>query len=267
LFFAHYSFIGFDPRNKKDAFANYFIRNRNHTLINRAYCIANPENHKGYSDVCWGLTASDNPWGYSAHEATGPADNGTITPTAALSSMPYTPEESMAALKHFYREHGERLWGEMGFYDAFNLDQDWFASSHLAIDQGPIICMIENHRSRLLWDLFMANPEIQPALEAIGFKDDVSETNETPAAMHWSVFPNPSSQMTTLELFLEKTQALSLDVLDLYGRVTRRVFDKTNFPAGLSRLPVETGGLQPGVYLLRLECETGTRIRKMTVGW
>ncbi|RLD20776.1 MAG: hypothetical protein DRI69_05625, partial [Bacteroidetes bacterium] len=139
LFFSHYSYLGFDPRYKKDRYANYFNNGFYHTLINRAYCIDNPENHKGYSDVCWGLTASDDPWGYLAHEPTANRDNGTISPTAALSSMPYTPDYSMDALKHFYRELGDEIWGKYGFVDAFNMDEDWTASSYLAIDQGPIL--------------------------------------------------------------------------------------------------------------------------------
>ena len=168
LFFTHYSFLGFDPRGKRDRFCNYFENNRNMTLINRAYCVTNPNHHKGYSGLCWGLTASDTPGGYHAHDPRN--DNGTITPTAALSSMPYTPAESMATLKHFYHTYGKRLWGPFGFKDAFNLDKDWFAESYLAIDQGPIVVMIENHRTGLCWRLFMSNPEIAPMLDKIGWE-------------------------------------------------------------------------------------------------
>lgn len=167
LFFAHYSFLGLDPRNLSDTYADYWMQNRNHTLINRAHNIANPNNFVGYSDVSWGLTASDNPFGYLAHEPT--RDNGTITPTAAISSIPYTPEESMEAIRHFYYVLGDKLWGEYGFYDAFNPTNGWWADSYLAIDQGPIIVMIENHRSGLLWDHFMTAPEIQAALDKLGF--------------------------------------------------------------------------------------------------
>lgn len=178
LFFAHYSFMGFDPRNIKDQYANYFDQNHNHTLINRSWCITNPFHYEGYSANCWGLTASDDPFGYLAH-APGPGtDNGTISPAAALPSMPYTPSESMEALKHFYRDHGESLWGEYGFYDAFNLEENWFADSYLAIDQGPIINMIENFRSGLLWENFMLNEEIDPALTAIGFVEDPVATEQ-----------------------------------------------------------------------------------------
>ncbi|MFN3694289.1 MAG: glucoamylase family protein, partial [Ignavibacterium sp.] len=170
LFFSHYSFLGFDPRNKKDMFCNYFVNNRNITLIHKAYCTANPGGWTGYNENCWGLTASDDPTGYRVHEPTN--DNGTISPTAALSSMPYTPNESIEVLKHFYRNYYAGLWGEYGFKDAFNPTQNWFANSYLAIDQGPIIVMIENYRSGLLWNKFMANPEIQPMLDAIGFTPD-----------------------------------------------------------------------------------------------
>jgi hypothetical protein len=95
LFFAHYSYLGFDPRNIRDQFANYFDQNHNHTMINRSWCIANPLHHEGYGENCWGLTASDNPWGYSAHAPGAGTDNGTITPAAAIPSMPYTPDESL----------------------------------------------------------------------------------------------------------------------------------------------------------------------------
>jgi hypothetical protein len=171
LFFTHYSFLGFDPRGKRDRYCNYFENNRNISLINRAYCIENPKGHDGYGELVWGLTASHSPDGYQAH-APGPKDNGTIAPTAAISAMPYTPEESLATLKHFYHEYGDRLWGEFGFKDAFNPGRDWFCPYFLAIDQGPIICMIENYRTGLCWRMFMANPEIAPMLAAIGWEDD-----------------------------------------------------------------------------------------------
>lgn len=168
LFFAHYSYLGLDPRKLNDGYANYWEQNVNHTLINRAYCIANPRSFIGYNKDCWGLTASDNNGGYSAHSPTN--DRGVISPTAALSSFPYTPRESMDALHFFYYTLGDKLWGQYGFYDAFNLSEGWVASSFLAIDQGPIICMIENHRSGMLWDLFMSAPEIKAGLQKLDFK-------------------------------------------------------------------------------------------------
>lgn len=167
LFFSQYSFLGIDPRELSDEYANYWTQNIQHTLINHKYCISNPQNYVGYNDECWGLTASDGDKGYSAHSPTN--DRGVITPTAALSSFPYTPTESMKALKFFYYTMGDRLWGEYGFFDAFNVTEGWVANSYLAIDQGPIIIMIENHRTGLLWDLFMSAPEIQQGLNKLGF--------------------------------------------------------------------------------------------------
>lgn len=167
LFFAHYSFLGLDPRNLEDQYANYWDQNVTHTRINRAYCVSNPKQYIGYSDRCWGLTASDGNNGYSAHSPDN--DRGVITPTAALSSMPYTPEESMEAARFFYYVLGDKIWGQYGFNDAFNLTAGWYADSYLAIDQGPIICMIENYRTGLLWDLFMSAEEVLDGLDKLGF--------------------------------------------------------------------------------------------------
>lgn len=167
LFFSHYSFLGLDPRGLKDRYADYWEQNRNHTLINREHCIRNPYGFKGYGEKCWGLTASDTYNGYAAHSPT--EDLGTISPTAALSAFPYTPAYSMQALRHFYEDRGEALWTAYGFVDAFNPGKNWVAASHLAIDQGPIIVMIENYRSGLLWNLFMSCPEIQTGLKRLGF--------------------------------------------------------------------------------------------------
>ncbi len=167
LFWAHYSYLGLDPRNLEDQYANYWEHNVNHTLINRAWCIENPHGYKGYGEDCWGLTASYSPGFYSAHAPHN--DLGVISPTAALSSFPYTPEYSMKAMRYFYEELGDRLFGKYGFYDAFSKTEDWFPEKYLAIDQGPIVVMIENHRSGLLWDLFMKNPEISGGLAKLGF--------------------------------------------------------------------------------------------------
>lgn len=167
MFFAHYSFVGLDPRGLSDAYANYWEQNRAHALINHAYCDLNPKGYFGYSADCWGLTASDIPDGYTASSPNN--DRGTIAPTAALASMPYTPDESMAALRFFYYVLGDQLWGDYGFRDAFNLNKRWFASSYLAIDQGPIVLMIENHRTALLWNLFMQHPDVVSGLNKLEF--------------------------------------------------------------------------------------------------
>ncbi len=168
MFFTQYTHLGFDPRNKYDNFCDYFDNSRNIALIDRAYCVANPKGYSDYSDLVWGLTASYNPWGYGA-QSPGGSDNGTISPTAALSSTPYTPAESIATMKHFYHNYAGQLWGPFGFVDAFNPTVDWYSPCYIAIDQGPIMIMIENYRTGLCWDLFMANPEIATMLEDIGW--------------------------------------------------------------------------------------------------
>jgi hypothetical protein len=167
LFYSQYSFMGLNPHGLKDEYADYWEQNQNHTLINHAYCVDNPKAFKGYGENCWGLTASDTFDGYNAYSPTN--DEGTITPTAALSAFPYTPEFSMKALKHFYYDLGDKIWSPYGFTDAFNETKNWYAQSHLAIDQGPIIVMIENYRSGLLWKLFMGCPEIKQGLKKLGF--------------------------------------------------------------------------------------------------
>lgn len=167
LFFTHYSFLGLDPHGLKDKYANYWEQNVNHTLINRAYCIDNPKKFKGYGEDNWGLTSSDNAHGYSGHSPTN--DLGVISPTAAMSAFPYTPEYSMKALKNFYYNLGDKIWGPYGFVDAFNLSENWFGKSFLAIDQGPEVVMIENYRTGLFWKLFMSCPEIQKGLKKLGF--------------------------------------------------------------------------------------------------
>jgi hypothetical protein len=168
LFFAHYSFCGLDPRGLKDRYADYWEQNVRHVRINRAHCMANPGGFQGYGEKCWGLTASDDPSGYSAHAPDN--DNGTLSPTAALASLPYAPAEVMVALRHFLTHYGRRLWREHGFVDAFCPQQRWYARTFLAIDQGPIVAMIENHRTGLLWKLFMAVPEVQAGLRRLGFR-------------------------------------------------------------------------------------------------
>jgi hypothetical protein len=168
LFWSHYSFLGLNPKGLKDRYADYWEHNRNHTLINRQYCIENPKDYKGYSEACWGLTASYSVSGYAAHSPN--EDHGVISPTAALSSYPYTPEASKMALRHFYDSLGGKILGDYGFYDAFSVHHNWYPTRYLAIDQGPIVVMMENQRSGLLWDLFMSCPEVKTGLKKLGFE-------------------------------------------------------------------------------------------------
>ena len=167
LFFTHYSFMGLDPRGLKDLYADYWEQNVRHVKINHAHCVANPGKFKGYSASCWGLSASDDPDGYVAHAPD--LDNGTIAPTAALSSLPYAPKEALQAMRHFLAHHGDKLWGRYGFLDAFCESRGWYAETFLAIDQGPIVVMMENHRTGLLWKLFMSAPEVQEGLRRLRF--------------------------------------------------------------------------------------------------
>jgi len=169
LFWSHYSYLGLDPGNLSDQYADYWDLNVNHTLINHKWCAENPKGYKGYSAARWGLTASYSPVGYAAHAPGEKNDLGVITPTAALSSFPYTPAQSMAALKDFYFNLGDKILGKYGFYDAFSEQENWFPQRYLAIDQGPSVVMIENYRSGLLWKLFMSCTEVQTGLKKLGF--------------------------------------------------------------------------------------------------
>ncbi|MAM18660.1 MAG: glucoamylase family protein [Christiangramia sp.] len=177
LFWAHYSYLGLNPKGLSDQYANYWELNRNHSLINYEYCQENPANHDTYSEKSWGLTASytrndDGSVGYAAHSPD--SDRGVVSPTAAVSSIPYTPEKSLDAMRYFYTDLHDLVWGPAGFYDAYSLDngEKWAAKKYLAIDQGPMIVMIENYRSGLIWDLFMGAPEIQNGLDKLGFTYD-----------------------------------------------------------------------------------------------
>lgn len=169
LFFTHFSFFGFDPRGIRDRYTNYARNNRAIALINHAYCVENPRSYRGYGEDTWGLSAGINSGGGRPLSRD---DNGTINVMASLASMPWTPEQSMAALKHYYRDLGPKVWGIYGFHDGFNETQNWFEEVYMALNQAPITVMIENYRTGLVWKNFMANPEIRPALDAIGFEND-----------------------------------------------------------------------------------------------
>ena len=169
LFFVHYSFLGLDPRGLRDAYADYWEQNCKHVRTNYEYCV-NSDRGFGYSAECWGLTASDYYNGYTASSPSN--DTGTVAPTAALASFPYMPEEAMAAMKYFYYKLGDKTWGTYGFHDSFALAKNWFASSYIAIDQGPIVVMMENYRTGLLWDCFMKDPDVKRGLSLLEFTID-----------------------------------------------------------------------------------------------
>jgi hypothetical protein len=174
VFFAQLGFSGLDPRVLTDRYADYWQQNLNHTLVNYEHCLRNPKGFRGYGPDCWGLTACDGDEGYAAFAPDN--DRGVIAPSAALSSFPYTPVQSMRALRYFHAYEGGRLWGKYGLLDAFNATTGWVADQHIAVNQGPLICMIENHRTGLLWRLFMSCPEVRGGLARLGFQ-------RTPGAM------------------------------------------------------------------------------------
>ena len=271
LFFTHYSYLGLDPRNRKDQYTNYFTHNRNQSLVSREYCKSNPKKYNGYGENSWGLTASYSIPGvdYTAHEPNN--DNGTISPTAALSAMPYTPNESIAALKHFYRTHGSSLWGDFGFRDAFNMTYSskgvlgtWFSDGYLAIDQGPIIVMIENYRSQLLWNKFMANPEIQTALTAVGFVPDSTTDVADGKDLDYSFkldgnYPNPFNPFTIIRFELPQNQPVSIKIYDTLGRQVRHLLEG-ELPRGTNEALWDGkddhgSQLTSGVYIYKLESE------------
>lgn len=177
LFFTHYSYMGYDPKAITDAYTNYFRNNQKIAQINWKYCSENPNKFKGYSDSCWGLSASDGPYRYSADEPVKSSDYGKITPTAALSSFPYTPYESMSALKTFYNKYGSFLWGEYGFKDAFNLSQNWVSPLYMGLNQAPIAVMIENYRTGFIWKLFMSNPDVQEGMKKLNAESTNQRNN------------------------------------------------------------------------------------------
>jgi hypothetical protein len=170
LFWAHYSYLGLDPHGLKDKYADYWKENTTQALINYQWCVDDPNKFKGYGADSWGLTSSYSVKGYAGHAPTTKRDLGVISPTAALSSFPYTPQQSMAAMKHWYNDMKDKLWGPYGFYDAFSEQDNWYPPHYLAIDQGPIVVMMENYRTGLLWKLFMSCPEIKSGLKKLNFE-------------------------------------------------------------------------------------------------
>jgi len=264
LFFTHYSFLGFDPRNKSDQFCNYFDNNTNISLIHREYCITNPLSHVGYDSLVWGLTASDEPGGYSAH-APYSNDNGTITPTAAISAMPYAPQESIATLKYFYYGLGSQLWGEFGFKDAFNLGQNWYAQSYIGIDQGPMVIMMENYRTSLCWDLFMSNPEIPQMLSTIGWTVGLEDYNH-PLITKYELFqnyPNPFNSGTVIKFILPKSNQVNFEIFNILGQRVMSIYHNQKLKAGEYKIQIQKNDLSSGIYFYRLQADDFINIRKM----
>lgn len=249
LFWLHYTHLGINPHGLKDQYADYWQEFVNTAKIHHRYAVENPLNHKNYSDKCWGLTASDDPYGYTAHKPMN-NDNGTISPTAALASMPYSPEESLKALKYFYRERGSELFGIYGPYDAFNDNLNWVKKAYLGIDQGPIVVMIENHRTGLLWNRVMKDEQVKSGLNKLGFQYQVSTSVLIPeSSARFELYPNPATNVVHI-----RSENLSLQYpvqIGLFSPENRLVRSQVmTDPAPV--ITIDCSGLKNGIYILRL---------------
>lgn len=250
LFWVHYTHLGINPHGLIDQYADYWKEHVNTAKIHYEYAIANPLNHKNYSDKCWGLTASDNPFGYSAHKPM-TNDNGTVSPTAALASMPYTPIESMKALKYFYRERGAELFGPYGPYDAFNDDLNWVKESYIGIDQGPIIIMIENHRTGLLWNHVMKDKDVQAGLVKLGFSFEIT-TDDPQLSKYESVniYPNPTTgKIYFTQAGIDRNLPIIVKVITMDGQlVTTKIENQFNL-----NFSFDCSNIKNGIYLINIE--------------
>lgn len=248
LFWIHYAFLGINPNGLKDQYADYWAENVNTAKIHVEYAKANPKGHLNYSAKNWGLTASDDPSGYTAHQPVS-NDNGTISPTAALASFPYTPDESMAALKYFYRERGKDIFGKYGTYDAFNDNQGWVKKAYLGIDQGPIVVMIENHRTGLLWNTVMKDSDLKSGLDKLGFEyKSTSAENIKSAKKQVKIYPNPASNSVKLEIPGDGFSASKTIKIFSAGGIL--VMQK-EWSGGQSET-VETSGFPDGLYFVQV---------------
>ncbi len=261
LFFAHYSFLGLDPRQMQDQYTNYWQQNVKHTLINRAYCLYAAPKAYGYHASLWGLTASNDPDGYRAHQPLD--DNGTIAPTAAISSMPYTPYYSMQVLRHFYTPLGNQVYGKYGFYDAYNRSKRWVAKDYLAIDQGPIVVMIENYRSGLLWNLFTQIPEVQNGLTKANIRQPSPETGFYLAIPEirsglYDLLKHPDQNNYLIDVAIQAAGSFTLHLEKEDGTVAESIWQEE--PKAPGFYPVFFGANIPvGKYTLRLTNSEGEK--------
>lgn len=259
LFGHQYSHCWIDFRSIQDNYmrtkgSTYFINSRSATLAQQAYCIANPGAWTGYSSTLWGLTAGDGPFGYNARGAP-PAqnDDGTIAPTAAISSLPFAPEIVLPTIDNFWNNYRAPLFGPYGFRDGFNLTYSWYDTDVLGIDQGPIILMIENYRTGSVWNRFMQNPDIQVGLAQAGFSPVLAVPRPVaPLDLSFSSSPNPWTHSTSLRFRLPSAGPVRLSVYDLAGREELRLVDGV-MSAGDHAIPLVNGTLGAGLHLYRLE--------------
>ena len=261
LFWLHYSHLGINPHGLSDQYANYWTEHINTVRIHHAYAVENPLYYESYSDQCWGLTASDDPDGYTAHEPMD-NDNGTSSPTAALASMPYAPDQALKALKYFYRERGQDLFGIYGPYDAFNDYRNWIQKAYIGIDQGPIIVMIENQRSGLLWNYVMRDTDLQAGLDKLGFSYQSTAVSEASSIPEVKIFPNPAHKSFTLTIPEEITrQAFTVKIYSIEGK---KVIDRSCQP-GTSQVLFEELPLPMGLYLIQIQSNNLSAFSKLII--
>lgn len=275
LFGHQYSHCWIDFRGIADEWMkarnlDYFENSRRATLAQRAYSIHNPKGHKGYSDTLWGITASDVPGGYAAHGAPPEQnDDGTIVPTAPISSIPFAPEVVIPVIKNMWNNYRPQLWTKYGFRDAFNLNVNWWGPDVIGIDQGPIIIMIENYRTQSVWNRFMKNADVQRGLAAAKFgpitKVDKEKTLPEDFLLMQN-YPNPFNPSTLISYHLPKRTFVSLKVYNLLGKeIATLVHGEQS--AGRHDVPfrADAYSLSSGVYLYKLSSGNVTQTRKMTL--
>ena len=273
LFGHQYSHCWIDFRDIRDAYMrnkgfDYFENSRRATLAQRAYCAANPGGWAGYSDSLWGITASDDPNGYSARGAPPPqGDNGTLVPTAPISSIPFAPAEVMPAIWNMWNNYRPQLWTPYGFRDAFNITQNWWDSDIIGIDQGPIIIMIENHRTGRVWNRFMLNADIQRGLQRVGFQPvtDVESPGEGSPSVFFleQNYPNPFNPVTTFRFLISAQErgSILLAIYDPLGRVVAVLADEELSPGEHTR-SWNAQGASSGIYYARLSAANRSMTRK-----
>jgi hypothetical protein len=270
LFGHQYTHCWVDFRNIADEYMRakgitYFENSRRATLAQRAYAVANPYHHAGYSDSLWGITASDTPTGYSARGAP-PAENdeGTITPTAPISSIAFAPAEVLPVIRNLWNTYRAQLWTAYGFRDAFNLNVNWWDSDIIGIDQGPMILMIENYRTGKVWDRFMKNPNVRKGLEIAGFLP-LTGVEDQPRPLSYTLehnYPNPFNPATSIVFTVPSAGRVRLAVFDLLGRVVAVLVDG-DMPRGRHTVPFDGSGMASGMYVYRITAGTFTESRTM----
>lgn len=275
LFGHQYSQCWIDYRNIADDYMkshnlNYFENSRRATLAQRAYAIANPGGFVGYSDTLWGITASDVPGGYTARGAP-PAENddGTITPTAPVSSIAFAPEVVIPVIQTLWDSYGAKLWTKYGFRDAFNLSlsTQWWDTDVIGIDEGPMIIMIENYRTQAVWNRFMQNADIQRGLAAAHFTtvEGVESNEQLPVEFHlYQNYPNPFNPVTLIRYSLPYRSHVRLRVTNILGQTVAVLADSVE-EAGVHRVQFDGNNLASGIYFLVLQSGSSTAAKKIVL--